>query len=140
MLPRTATALALMSIVTTACQMPGIATDGLTTTCDQSNCHITVYVTPGGGIRVDKDPLEVTKRNANIHWDIDQDIADTWTFTSDGIKFSDDPAGQFDCQRTGNGKKFICMDRNDDRKPHKYSIKLQGPKPLQLDPTIKNQG
>ena len=116
-------------------------TSALATTCDQTNCHITVYVTPAGGLRVDKDPLAITKRNINVQWDIDQDTSGDYKFAdTEGIRFASDPSGQFNCNVTGNGKKFLCAAKNTVPGDYKYSIKLIGPNTITLDPTIKNQG
>ncbi|HJV63180.1 MAG TPA: hypothetical protein VJ743_19685 [Albitalea sp.] len=93
-----------------------------------------------GQITVNEHTLSMVGkgRNAPIHWDL---TTPGWVFPQDGIVI-DDNKGQFVQMRPiDQGRKFSCLDKNDDGKAYKYTIKVSnGTDTLVLDPVIQNGG
>jgi hypothetical protein len=99
---------------------------------------VTVSVA-GNVVSVDTDKLHMAGKggNAPIEWEM---TTAGWTFPSNGIVIEGND-GQFtELQPHDQGRKFKCVDKNDDGRTYKYDVNVtDGKVTLTLDPTIENE-
>jgi hypothetical protein len=107
--------------------------------CSNANEHcINVYLA-NNKIEVDVSELYVVGPNHKIYWQIDPGTANGYTFPQNGIVLPGSAGTEFMCQAIHGGIVFFCNDKNTHPGTYKYTINLNGPRPVPpLDPTIKN--
>ncbi len=125
---------AAAGVALSACQTLSSAAGG---SCNANECHVKVTVVDCN-ISLDPDPIGISAKNVEIHWDI---VGANATFAQNGIVIKDDLRGEF-----GNGHlaerdmKFIVHDKNTFPKTYKYLVNVkQGSTVCRpLDPSIAN--
>jgi len=92
-----------------------------------------------GAIQVDRENLSMVGkgRNKPIHWNL---TTPGWYFPVDGIVINNNEGEFTELSPGDEGRKFKCVDRNNDGKTYKYDINVTNGKiRLTLDPTIQNE-
>ena len=94
-------------------------------------------------LSVDADPLRKKGPGHHLHWIVDNDPGQSYTFPSNGIAFSNGDGGAQEftnCKLDPNDAHvFHCDDPKGARGTYKYTVTVSGnPKPGALDPKIIN--
>lgn len=92
---------------------------------------------------VDADPLTKKGQGHHIHWIVDNDPGQAYTFPANGIAFSSHDGGAQEFTNCGvdpsNAHVFHCDSPKGARGSYKYTVTVSGnPRPSPLDPHVVN--
>jgi len=105
--------------------------------CNTHECHLKVTVNDCN-ITVDPEPITITARNVELHWDI---VSSGYTFTASGIVINQDPQNEFSGGHLAErDTKFILNDKNSFPRTYKYTVNVKRGSTTcaPLDPSIAN--